>query len=53
MKETYDQLEFQRAIPKMITYVPEGSIFGMMLDHPERVIVVKSKMKHLMQPARS
>ena len=49
MKETYDQLEFQRAIPKMITYVPEGSIFGMMLDHPERVIVVKSKMKHLMQ----
>ena len=48
MKETYNQLEFQRAIPKMITYVPEGSIFGMMLDHPERVIVVKSKMKHLL-----
>src|SRR5699024_11260546 len=37
MKETYDQLEFQRASPKMITYVPEGSIFGMMLDQSERV----------------
>ena len=49
MKETYDQIEFKRVIPKMITYVPEGSIFGMMLDHPERVLVVKSKMKHLLQ----
>ena len=49
MKEMYNQIEFQRVIPKMMTYVPEGLIFGMMLDHPERVIVVKSRMKHLMK----
>ncbi len=49
MKEMYNQIEFQRVIPKMMTYVPEGSIFGMTLDHPERVIVVKSRMKHLMK----
>lgn len=49
MKEMYNQIEFQRVIPKMMTYVPEGSIFVMMLDHPERVIVVKSRMKHLMK----
>lgn len=49
MKEMYNQIEFQRVIPKMMTYVPEESIFGMMLDHPERVIVVKSRMKHLMK----
>lgn len=49
MKEMYNQIEFQRVIPKMMTYVPEGSIFGMMLDHPERIIVVKSRMKHLMK----
>ena len=49
MKEMYNQIEFRRVIPKMMTYVPEGSIFGMMLDHPERVIVVKSRMKHLMK----
>lgn len=49
MKEMYNQIEFQRVIPKMMTYVPEGSIFGMMLDHPERVIVVKSRMKYLMK----
>lgn len=49
MKEMYNQIEFQRVIPKMMTYVPEGSIFEMMLDHPERVIVVKSRMKHLMK----
>lgn len=49
IKEMYNQIEFQRVIPKMMTYVPEGSIFGMMLDHPERVIVVKSRMKHLMK----
>lgn len=47
MKETYSLPEFQRVIPKMITYVPEGSIFGMMLDHPERTIVVRSKA-HMM-----
>lgn len=44
MKEMYNQIEFRRVIPKMMTYVPEGSIFGMMLDHPERVIVVKSRI---------
>lgn len=49
MKEMQKQMELQRVIPKMMTYVPEGSIFGMMLDHPERVIVVKSRMKHLMK----
>ena len=49
MKEMYNQIEFQRVIPKMMTYVPEGSIFGMMLDHPERVIGVIRRMKHLMK----
>ena len=49
MKEMYNQIEFQRVIPKMMTYVPEGSIFFFFFDHPERVIVVKSRMKHLMK----
>ena len=29
-------------MPKMKTYIPQGSIFGAMLDHPERTLVVKS-----------
>lgn len=33
---------FKRAIDKMRTYVPESSVFGIMLDHPERTLVVKS-----------
>ena len=49
MKETYDTPNFQNALPKMITYVPEGSIFGMMLDHPDRTLVIKSKAKMMDQ----
>lgn len=33
---------FVRALPKMKTYLPESSIIGTMLDHPERVLVIKS-----------
>lgn len=33
---------FVRAEAKMKTYLPESSIIGTMLDHPERVIIVKS-----------
>ncbi|GFZ26548.1 DUF2974 domain-containing protein [Lactobacillus corticis] len=32
---------FQRAMPKMKTYIPESSTIGTMLDHPERTLVVK------------
>lgn len=49
MKETYDTQNFQRVLSKMITYVPESSIFGMMLDHPERTLVIKSKAKMMDQ----
>lgn len=41
-KQVYDAPAFKRAIPKMKTYVPESSLFGIMLDHPDRVLVVKS-----------
>lgn len=49
MKQTYRTPSFQRILPKLITYVPEGSIFGMMLDHPERTLVVKSDVHMLRQ----
>ena len=49
MKATYSTPAFQRMIPKMITYVPEGSIFGMMLDHPERTLVVSSDVHMVSQ----
>lgn len=42
MKSTYSTPNFKNILPKLITYVPEGSLFGIMLDHPERVLVVKS-----------
>lgn len=48
MRATYSSPSFQRIMPKLITYVPEGSIFGMMLDHPERTLVVKSDV-HMMK----
>lgn len=38
----YTSTGFQRSMAKMKTYIPQGSIFGAMLDHPEQTIVVKS-----------
>jgi len=41
-RKVYTTPGFVRAMPKMKTYIPQGSIFGAMLDHPERTLVVKS-----------
>lgn len=38
----YNAKGFKRIMPKMRTYIPESSLFGIMLDHPERTIIVKS-----------
>lgn len=45
---------FKRTQSKMKTYLPEGSIIGTMLDHPERVLIVKSSapMKDQHDPRR-
>lgn len=40
---------FVRALPKMKTYLPEASIIGTMLDHPERVLIIKSKASMIQQ----
>lgn len=39
--KVYTSEGFKRAMPKMKTYMPEGSIIGTMLDHPEHVLIVK------------
>ena len=40
--KVYTSRGFTVSMPKMKTYIPQGSIFGAMLDHPEQVLVVKS-----------
>ena len=40
--KVYTSSGFTASMPKMKTYIPQGSIFGAMLDHPEQVLVVKS-----------
>ena len=40
--KVYTSPGFIASMPKMKTYIPQGSIFGAMLDHPEQVLVVKS-----------
>ncbi|WP_103752651.1 DUF2974 domain-containing protein [Lactobacillus panisapium] len=40
--KVYTSPGFVQAMPKMKTYIPQSSIFGAMLDHPEQTIVVKS-----------
>ncbi|RMC52071.1 DUF2974 domain-containing protein [Lactobacillus sp. ESL0228] len=40
--KVYTSPGFIKTMAKMRTYIPQGSIFGAMLDHPEQTIVVKS-----------
>lgn len=40
--QVYSTPGFKRAMPKMKTYLPESSVIGTMLDHPERTLIVKS-----------
>ena len=41
--------EYQEIIGKVITYVPQDSIFGMLLEHKEKYMIVKSIEKGIMQ----
>ena len=41
--------EYKKAIDKVITYIPQESIFGMLLNHEEKYIIVKSTNKGIMQ----
>lgn len=49
MHNYYSPSKYKEVLPKFITYIPEGSIFGLMLDHPEHVLVVKSNANMLKQ----
>ena len=40
--KVYTSSGFTTSMSKMKTYIPQGSIFGAMLDHPEQTLVVKS-----------
>ncbi|UZN42299.1 DUF2974 domain-containing protein [Lactobacillus sp. IBH004] len=40
--KVYTSPGFTASMSKMKTYIPQGSIFGAMLDHPEQTLVVKS-----------
>ena len=52
--QVYSTEGFKRSKSKMKTYLPESSIIGTMLDHPERVLIVKSEapMKDQHDPRR-
>lgn len=41
--------EYKKSIKKVITYIPQDSIFGRLLNHKEKYIVVQSTEKGLMQ----
>lgn len=52
--QVYSTDGFKRSKYKMKTYLPESSIIGTMLDHPERVLIIKSDapMKDQHDPRR-
>ncbi|WEV51161.1 DUF2974 domain-containing protein [Lactobacillus sp. ESL0731] len=53
-REVYTSPGFIRSMSKMKTYIPQASIFGAMLDHPEHTLVVKSNaaMRNQHDPRR-
>lgn len=42
-------VEYKESIKKVITYIPQDSIFGMLLNHKERYIIVQSIEKGVME----
>lgn len=52
--KVYTNPSFVKTMPKMKTYIPQSSIFGAMLDHPEQTLVVKSNaaMRNQHDPRR-
>lgn len=40
---------YQRIVPKIHTYVPQSSVIGMLLEHEEPYLIIKSKQIGLMQ----
>lgn len=43
------QSSFKKIIPKIRTFVPQGSVFGLMMNHPEPLTIVKSAKTLLAQ----
>lgn len=41
--------EYKNSIDKVITYIPQDSVFGMLLNHEEKYTVVQSTKKGLME----
>lgn len=41
--------EYKKSIEKVITYIPQDSIFGMLLNHEEKYTVVQSTQKGVME----
>ncbi|MBO5130195.1 MAG: DUF2974 domain-containing protein [Oscillospiraceae bacterium] len=48
-EEMMDDPGYLNIVPKIRTYVPQSSIFGMLLEHEEPYIIIKSKQIGLMQ----
>lgn len=48
-KREFESKEYNKTLPKLITYVPKKSLVGMLLRHSDNYIVVDSKDKGLMQ----
>lgn len=44
-----EQQSFKDIVPKIKTFVPQGSIFGLMLTHPEPLTIVKSNKQLISQ----
>lgn len=48
-KEIVNTYQYEKIIDKVVTYIPQDSIFGMLLEHKEKFVIVKSIEKGFME----
>lgn len=48
-KKEFESKEYQKILPKLLTYVPKNCFIGILLRHSDNYIIVDSKNKGIMQ----
>lgn len=48
-QKIWDKPSMENIIPKIVTYIPTSSFFGRLFEHPEKIVVIKSKLAGLLQ----
>jgi len=49
LSSVIESFEYQQMLPKLVTYIPQTSVVGLLLEHEEEYVVVKSIAEGILQ----